>query len=69
MALELNGHFVKAGEVYQKAVETDPQYQKAIDNLARVTGLEDKPGVTPVDLDLLAQNFAGEIEGSKVSQN
>ncbi len=69
MALELNGHLGKASEVYQKAVGLDSSYQKAIDNLARVSGREDKAGLPEIDLKVLAQNFAGEIEGSKVSQN
>ncbi|MBI4500361.1 MAG: tetratricopeptide repeat protein [Gemmatimonadetes bacterium] len=69
MALELNGYFVDAGKAYQAAVEKDSSYQKAIDNLARVSGHEDKPGLPPLDLDVLAQNFVGEIYGWRVSQN
>ena len=69
MALELNGYFGEAGKAYQAAVEKDSSYQKAIDNLARVSGHEDKPGLPPIDLEMLAQNFVGEIDGWKVSQN
>jgi Flp pilus assembly protein TadD len=69
MALELNGYFVKAGEAYTKATQIDGSYQKAIDNLARVTGHEDKPGVRELNLEELAQNFVTEIGASKVSSN
>ena len=46
MALELNGRFTDATKAYQEAVNLDAKYQKAVDNLARVTGLKDKV-VTP----------------------
>jgi Flp pilus assembly protein TadD len=69
MALELNGYFVKAAEVYGKATEIDSTYQKAIDNLARVSVLKDKPGIPEIKLEEQAQNFATEIEGSTVVTN
>jgi predicted Zn-dependent protease len=66
MSLELNGYFTGAAKAYQTAVELDGSYQKAIDNLARVTGRADK---TEFNLAELAQNFSTEIGAQKVSRN
>ena len=69
MALELNGYNTKASEAYQAAIGIDSSYTKAIDNLARVNGREDKTGLPELKLDEVAQNFVTEIESSKVSES
>jgi len=61
VALERGGHFVAAAVAYRAALEADATYGKASVNLARVDGREDEPGVVPVDLELLAQQFVAEI--------
>lgn len=68
MALELNGYFSAAAAAYQAAVGIDGSYQKAIDNLARVSELKDSPGIPVLDLELLAKTFSSEVEGWKVTQ-
>ena len=69
MALELNGYVVKAGEEYEKAVALDGSNQKAQQNLDRVKGHSDKPGIPELKLEEVAQRFAGELEGEKVSES
>ncbi len=69
MALELNGYFVKASESYAKAVELDTGSQKAMENLARVTGHPDVEGLDELNLDALAAGFATEVSSPQVSTN
>jgi len=57
VALERTGHFLAAQEAYAAAVAADSTYVKAQTSLSRVTGLEDDPSTTPVDLAALAQKF------------
>jgi superkiller protein 3 len=61
MALELNGYNVAAGDAYQTAAELDSSYTKAVENLSRVKGREDKKGLPELKLDEVAQNFVSEI--------
>jgi len=67
MALELSGYVRAAAVAYQGAVALDGSYQKAIDNLARVAGLTDQPGLPELDLAKSAASFAEEIAASKVT--
>jgi len=62
VALERCGHLVAAAVAYRDALAADATYVKASGNLARVDGREDEPGVVPVDLALLAQQFVQEID-------
>ena len=62
VALERSGQLVAAAGAYRNALAADATYVKASANLARVDGREDEPGVVPVDLELLAQQFVEEIE-------
>jgi tetratricopeptide (TPR) repeat protein len=59
MALEHTGHWAQAADVYRRAAAVDSTHARAIANLARVDGRPDDPRVPPVDLALLAQEFAG----------
>lgn len=63
MALEQTGRWARAAEVYRQAVAVDSTHAKAVANLARIDGRADDPFVDAVDLALLAQEFAGWIEG------
>jgi tetratricopeptide (TPR) repeat protein len=62
MALERSGYPVAASKAYEAAIAADSSYQKSSVALARVTSGEQKPESEPVDLDSLAQQFAGQIE-------
>ena len=62
VALERSGHLVAAATAYRNALAADATYVKASVNLARVDGREDEPGVVPIDLGLLAQEFVEEVE-------
>ena len=59
MALEHTGRWGKAADVYRLAVAVDSTHARAVANLARVDGRPDDALVPPVDLALLAQEFAG----------
>ncbi|HEX9633743.1 MAG TPA: tetratricopeptide repeat protein [Gemmatimonadales bacterium] len=61
MALEHTGRWARAADVYRLAVGVDSTHARAIANLARVDGRPDDALVPPVDLALLAQEFAGWI--------
>jgi Flp pilus assembly protein TadD len=61
MALEHTGRWGKAADVYRLAVAVDSAHARAVANLARVDGRPDDALVPPVDLALLAQEFAGWI--------
>jgi Flp pilus assembly protein TadD len=63
MALEHTGRFVQATEAYDRAVGLDGGYVKAIDNYNRVATVLEDPTLAPVDLAVLASEFAAEIEG------
>lgn len=62
IALERTGHVVASAAAYRAALAADSSYEKASVSLARVDGRTDDPGVEPVDLATLAQDFAMEIE-------
>lgn len=63
IALERVGYFTAAYEAYKSAIAIDGSHERAYANLGRVEGVEDDPGLEPVDLSLLAQGFLAEIEG------
>lgn len=56
IALERTGHHALAAEAYRKAVELGEGGKAAV-SLARVEGREDRPGVEPVALTVLATRF------------
>ena len=59
MALEHTGRWARAADLYRLAVALDSTHTRAVANLARVDGRPDDALVPPVDLALLAQEFAG----------
>jgi len=59
MALEHTGRWERAADVYRLAVGADSTHARAVANLARVDGRPDDAMLPPVDLALLAQEFAG----------
>jgi len=61
MALELTGHFGQAAEAYRDALTIDAGYQKAAENLERVSAVQGGPGQPPIDLDQAAQEFGDGI--------
>jgi Flp pilus assembly protein TadD len=61
IALEVTGHHEQATQAYRRALELDGSYEKASVNLSRVEQLEPKPGVEPVDLEMLAEEFVAQI--------
>lgn len=61
MALELTGHFGQAAGAYQDALAIDAGYQKAAENLERVTGVHDRTDQEPIDLEQAAQEFSDGI--------
>ena len=61
MALELTGHFGQAAEAYREALTIDAGYQKAAENLERVSAVQGGPGQEPIDLDRAAQEFGDGI--------
>ncbi len=68
MALERTGHFVAAAEAYRAAVSIDPDYRKASASLARIRDRGDDPLAAPIDVALLADDFAREIETWKAER-
>jgi Flp pilus assembly protein TadD len=62
VALERTGHYGDAAKAYQAALAADSGYQKASIALARVNGLADPEGLTPVDLVALSGIFQGQIQ-------
>jgi tetratricopeptide (TPR) repeat protein len=65
MALEGTGRFRAAEEAYQSAIDVDPSYFKASNNLSRVASVQEGPGLAPVDLEAIARSFVEEIAGWK----
>ena len=62
MALELTGRFDEAAQAYRDALEIDQTYIKAEENLRRVDGVKQRPGLEPIDLDVAADRFVEGIE-------
>jgi tetratricopeptide (TPR) repeat protein len=62
-ALERTGHLSAAAEAYGTALDLDSSYEKASVSLARVTGLDEQPGVGDVDLAALASQFVADMQG------
>jgi tetratricopeptide (TPR) repeat protein len=67
IALERTGHVVASAAAYRAALAADSTYEKASVSLARVDGRADDPGVEPVDLVTLAQDFALQMEQWRVT--
>ncbi len=67
MALEKSGYPVAAAKAYEAAIAADSTYHKSSVGLARVTR-EQQPESEAIDLDALAQQFAGEIETWRSSE-
>ena len=67
MALEHAGHLRAAGEAYTAAVGIDETYAKAYANMVRIEEVKEDPGVGPVDLTAIAQQFVEEIEGWSIA--
>ncbi len=63
VALERTGHYRAAEEAYRTAFEVDESHQKAQVSLTRVEGLEEDPGLEPIDLGVLAESFVEEVKG------
>lgn len=63
VALERTGHYRAAEEAYRTAFEVDASHQKAQVSLTRVEGLEEDPGLEPIDLGVLAESFVEEVKG------
>lgn len=61
MALEQSGYFEGAQDQYRLAVQADSTYQKAAANLQRIDGWKDKPGLPPLDLPGLEQQFLEQV--------
>jgi Tfp pilus assembly protein PilF len=61
IALERTGHYGAAAEAYRATLETDSSYGKAAASLARVEGRDDEPGVVPVTVADLGDDFAREV--------
>jgi Flp pilus assembly protein TadD len=61
IALELTGHFDQAAQAYRDALTIDAGYQKAAENLERVSAVQGGPGQEPIDLDRAAQEFGDRI--------
>jgi len=61
MALEHTGRWARAADIYKLALGVDSTHARAAANLARVDGRPDDALLPPVDLALLAQEFAGWI--------
>jgi len=61
VALEHTGHVTAAAAAYRAALSQDPGYEKASLSLARVGTLTEDPALAPVDLAVLAQEFAAEV--------
>jgi Flp pilus assembly protein TadD len=62
MVLERLGHFQAAQDAYEVAVTLDRTYEKASLNLDRLSQVDKEPDLEPVDLAVVAQNFADTIE-------
>lgn len=56
MALESKKHFREAESAYEKAVELDAGYAKALANKDRLTNVDGPKGLNPIDLNQLAKN-------------
>jgi len=61
-ALERLGHHAQAKQAYEAALAADSGYVKSSTGLARVSELSDAPGVAPVDLKTLADQFRAAVE-------
>ena len=64
MALERTGHFRAAEDAYTFASSIDGVGSKSVANRERVAGVIEQPGLTPVDLAVLATQFASEFAGA-----
>jgi len=62
VALERTGHFVEAAEAYRAAIEADSTFAKSATSLARVERHPNDSTVTPIDLAVVAQDFATKVE-------
>ena len=62
MALEHIGRFVAAAKAYDTALEVDPGYDKAWDNLTRVEKVDDDQTGEPFDLEATAKRFVEEMK-------
>lgn len=62
IALEGAGHIGAAREAFLAAVAADSTYAKAQGSLTRVEGIEEDPGMIPVELSVLADAFEREVQ-------
>ena len=71
IALERTGHYGAAAEAYRAALTADSGYTRAAASLARVDGRNDEPGIDPVTVAELGDEFARDVSGwaeQRVSQ-
>jgi predicted Zn-dependent protease len=61
IALERSGYPLAAAKAYEAAIAVDSTYKKAAVSLARITGSGQEPEAEPIDLEVLAQEFQGQI--------
>ncbi|HEX5435601.1 MAG TPA: tetratricopeptide repeat protein [Gemmatimonadaceae bacterium] len=61
IALEQTGHYAASAAAYRAALAADSSYEKASVSLARVDGRPEDPGTEPVDLAMVAQDFASQM--------
>ena len=61
IVLERTGHYSQAAEAYRTALAADTTYVKASRSLARVTGQNDDPSTSPVDLVEVSRAFQRDI--------
>jgi len=62
MVLEHSGHLQAAQEAYELAATLDGSYEKAASNRDRLSAVDKKPDLQPVDLAAAAQSFAETVE-------
>ena len=62
IALEGAGHIGAAREAFLAAIAADSTYAKAQVSLTRVEGIEEVPGMIPVELSVLADDFEREVQ-------
>ncbi|NIO29765.1 MAG: tetratricopeptide repeat protein [Candidatus Latescibacteria bacterium] len=68
MVLEHTGHFRAAEEAYLAAIAINESYENAVANLARVEAVVEDPGLEPVELEVIAQNFIEEIKSWSITK-
>jgi Flp pilus assembly protein TadD len=61
MALERLGYFEEATTAYQIATSSDPTHVRAKSNFDRLSGRVNNPGVEPINLEQIAQDFVADI--------